>query len=337
MLLTLSAPAKSEFDFKTPHDFPPRFTSATKRQSPPPYASLTTHPSPLPPPPPPSAESTRAGMSTPHRGLPPPAAMTLPDPARAPPITPSLGQMPSPGSQWEGAEESMRNCLAANAEEDRRKQEEERTRQETLRLEQRKIESTMLRESITGGVPPHMVPIIFAGIGGANLANFSVDWLQQYAAQLQSSQQQVAAPHSQQMSPDTRRESRIVSQQQYGAQTSQQSQQSGVPPAPQVLQGQSGGSFPPYSPSAGAMSPNSRSRALQAQGPTSAPRSSTLPRLTTNEMQMQQPPTLHSAPVQEPAASSPSIYFHHWVPPSSQGGSGSSKDQPATPSGKSSN
>lgn len=328
MLLTLSAPAKSEFEFRSPHDFPPPFSSA-KRQSPPSYASLTALSA--PPPPPPPAESSRSNMSTPHRGLPPPAAMTLPDPARQPPpITPSLGQMPAPPSQWQGAEDSMRNWLAAKAEEDRRKQEEEKTRQESLRLEQRKIESAMLRESITGGIPPHMVPIIFAGIGGANLANFSVDWLQQYAAQLQASQQHVGAAQAQQLSPDVRRDARVMAQQQYGAQPSQQSQP-GIPPPAQVLQGQPGGSFAPYSPTT-----EPRSRALQAHGPTSAPRHpgpSTLPRLTTNEMQIQQPPTLQSASTQEAAASSPSIYFHHWVPPASQGASGS-KDQSATPSGK---
>ncbi|KAG9757594.1 hypothetical protein KCU95_g20234, partial [Aureobasidium melanogenum] len=44
-----------------------------------------------------------------------------------------------------------------------------------------------------GGIPPHMVPMIFAGIGGANLANFSLEVLQQYTAQLQAAQQQVQA------------------------------------------------------------------------------------------------------------------------------------------------
>ncbi|KAG9616624.1 hypothetical protein KCU64_g23232, partial [Aureobasidium melanogenum] len=51
----------------------------------------------------------------------------------------------------------------------------------------------MLRESMQGGIPPHMVPMIFAGIGGANLANFSLEVLQQYTAQLQAAQQQVQA------------------------------------------------------------------------------------------------------------------------------------------------
>ncbi|MCJ1405614.1 hypothetical protein MMC11_008842, partial [Xylographa trunciseda] len=114
-------------------------------------------------------------MSTPHRGLPPPMAMTLPNPERGPPpIAQPMGQLPAPPSQWQGADESMRNWLLAKAEEDRRKQEEERTRQEGLRLEQRKIEQTMLRESLQGGVPPHLVPMVFAGMGGGNLANASL-------------------------------------------------------------------------------------------------------------------------------------------------------------------
>ncbi|KAK7709511.1 hypothetical protein SLS57_008715 [Botryosphaeria dothidea] len=108
-------------------------------------------------------------------------------------VSQSLGQMPAPPQQWQGAEESMRNWLSAKAEEDKRKQEEEKTRQETLRLEQRKIEQAMLRESMQGGVPPHLVPMIFAGIGGGSAAGVTVDWLQQYVAQLQAQQQQALA------------------------------------------------------------------------------------------------------------------------------------------------
>jgi hypothetical protein len=44
---------------------------------------------------------------------------------------------------------------------------------------------------------------------------------------------------------------------------------------------------------------------------------------------MQQAQSAH--PSQEPQ-SSPSIYFHHWQPPTSQGGT-SGTNQPTTPSG----
>jgi hypothetical protein len=40
-----------------------------------------------------------------------------------------------------------------------------------------------------------------------------------------------------------------------------------------------------------------------------------------------------SAHQQEPQ-SSPSIYFHHWQPPTTQAGTSGSANQPSTPSGK---
>lgn len=217
----------------------------------------------------------------------------------------------------------MRNWLAAKAEEDKRKQEEEKTRQESYRLEQRRIEQSMLRESLQAGVPPSMVPMIYAGIGGANLANVSLDWLQQYASQLQAAQQQI----QQQSSPELRRETRMIQ--------GPASYQSGQ----QVVPSQS-------------LDPNSQTAPLQTTfpafqssqarpPPTSAPRSAThtqLPRLTTNEMFVHQPPpsgsgSAHplqqSQSIQDQATSSPSIYFHHWVPP------GESKStQPQTPASR---
>ena len=103
----------------------------------------------------------------------------------------------------------MRSWLAAKSEEDKRKQEEEKTRQEQYKLEQRWIEQSMLREALQAGIPPNMVPMIYAGIGGSQLANLSLEWLQQYAAQLQATQQQL-----QQRSPDElqRRDGRLIGQ-----------------------------------------------------------------------------------------------------------------------------
>jgi len=346
MLLTLPAPAKPELDFKSPHDFSPLLPPSTKLFSPPRLSGESLRSLP--------AGDFRSKMSAPHRGLPPPAAMTLPDPSRvAQSNSQSFGQMPAPPSQWQGAEDSMRNWLAAKAEEDRRRQEEEKTRQETLRLEQRKIEQAMLRDSMQGGIPPHLVPMIFAGIGGANLANVSLEWLQQYAAQLQAAQQQQQQIQVQtQVSPELRRETRLInpSQPVYGlpAQSAQSVLLSApvlpgqnLPPQPQQTSG-----FSTYQ--APSMSPSSRARAAQPAtqmgAPTSAPRPpshSQLPRLNTNEMQIHQTPSVPSAvhPLhqsqtaqQDQPTSSPSIYFHHWVPPSSQ--SGSDKNIPVTPSGK---
>ncbi|KAF2878071.1 hypothetical protein BDV95DRAFT_613698 [Massariosphaeria phaeospora] len=341
MLLTLSKPPKSEFEFRT-YDYSPTFSlSKAARYSP----KLNRGPLPSLPA---SAPST---MGTPHRGLPPPSAMTLPDPGRGPPPIPQqTGALPPPPSQWQGADEGMKNWLLAKAEEDRRKQEEERTRQESLRLEQRKIEQAMLRESMQGGVPPHLVPMIFAGIGGGNLASMSADWIQQYSAQLQNShqQQQQQAPSGQ--SPELRRETRMIGQPPPGAYGQPQTPQSVLPPT-SVLPGQplpsqsqhAAFASTPYT--SGNVSPRARAAQTGHVGaPTSAPRAppqSPLPRLTTNEMHIQQPPVapssiqqLHQSQSVQQEQSSPSIYFHHWVPPNSQQDKGGSGNPPATPSGK---
>lgn len=325
MLLTLSHPTRSDFDFKHPHDYPQQKPYPRHSHSPKVTLSQSL---------PASAPST---MSTSHRGLPPPAAMTLPDPSRTapPPMGQSLGQMPAPPSQWQGAEESMRNWLSAKAEEDKRKQEEERTRQEQLRLEQRKIEQSMLRESMQGGVPPHLVPMIFAGIGGGSPAGVTVDWLQQYAGQIQAQHQALAQA---QLSPDMRRgEQRMINPAQPAVFPA--AQQVVAPP---VLPGQApaqpaGGPFstPAYA-AVGQMSPRGRAGSSYQQHP-KPPAHSQLPRLTTNEMQIQQPPqaqslsTIQQSQQEQPQTSSPSIYFHHWVPPTTQSSSGT--NPPATPSG----
>ncbi|CAA9959226.1 hypothetical protein PTMSG1_02742 [Pyrenophora teres f. maculata] len=295
-------------------------------------------------------------MSTPHRGLPPPSAMTLPDPARAgpPPMSSSLGQLPPAPPQWQGAEDGMKNWLAAKAEEERRKQEEEKTRQETLRLEQRKVEQSMLRESMQGGIPPHLVPMIFASIGGGNLANVSAEWIQQYASQVQAAHHHVhAQAQAAQLSPDLRRDPRLIGQAPSTVYAGQaQGPQTILPPTSvlpgQPLQTQSQQGSPSFTGYTGAPPPSPRSRAAQAGlggAPTSAPRSlppSTLPRLTTNEMNIQPPPAapagvqqLQQTQTQQQEQSSPSIYFHHWVPPSSSSqDKSSSGNPPATPSGK---
>ncbi|KAK0812229.1 hypothetical protein LTR75_004995 [Friedmanniomyces endolithicus] len=269
-------------------------------------------------------------MSTPHRGLPPPSAMNLPDPSRQPPpsLSQPLGMMPHPPSQWQGQEDSMRNWLAAKAEEDKRKQEEEKTRQEGYRLEQRRIEQAMLRESLQAGVPPSMVPMIYAGIGGSNLANGSMELLQQYAGQLQAAQQQI----QQQASPDLRRETRMINQAPAPYGVGQPAQQQGLQTQavePTQANAPLQTTFSAYQPG------------VQRAAPNFAPRSAThtqLPRLTTNEMYVQQPPPGNPGSAhplqqsqtisQDQPASSPSIYFHHWVPP------GESKGQPHTPAGK---
>ena len=337
MMLTLSKPAKWDFDVKT-HDYPPSFSTSTTRHSP----QLNGGPSP------PHSAGPNYAMSTSHRGLPPPSAMTLPDPGRGPPpmqssmASSSLGALPPAPSQWQGSEDGMKNWLAAKAEEEKRKQEEEKTRQENLKLEQRKIEHSMLRESMQGGIPPHLVPIIFAGIGGGNLANISAEWIQQYTAQVQAAHQQAQAQAQAQLSPEIRRETRLLGQQPQAVYAGQAPVSQTILPPTAVLPGQPLQTQTQHPPAA-YTSERPAQVTAHAGPPTSAPRpphQSQLPKLTTNEMHIQQPPSVQSgAPhLQQNQStqeqSSPSIYFHHWVPPTSQQEKSTSGQPPATPSGK---
>ncbi|KAI0194681.1 hypothetical protein EV127DRAFT_508950 [Xylaria flabelliformis] len=290
-------------------------------------------------------------MSAPHRGLPLPAAMTLAQPppphgpphppapgsvmqAQAPPVpsphSQSLGPLPPP-PQWQGSEDSMRSWLLAKAEEERRKQEEERTRQESLRLEQRRIEHDILRTSLERGIPPSMIPVVFAGLSGGHLSQATLEWVQQFLPLPQHAQ---ILPAQGPMSPGLRRDS-----QQYGSYAGS----AGVPPTPGSAAGTQAG-FVPYQ---GPGSPT-RARAHTISGLGSAAGrslgglgSSALPRLSTGEgisgpshpshtatqqqQQQQQPPPppqqqpqqQQQGPVAQPETQSPGIYFHYWQPPTS--------------------
>ncbi|KAG8629121.1 hypothetical protein KVT40_002986 [Elsinoe batatas] len=346
MLLTLSQQSgKPDFGGRSPHDY-----------SSPPQPHHSSHFSPrrhvdhvlsgLP-------QHNSYVMSTSHRGLPPPSAMALPEPNRPqqqpqpppqppPPPPPSslqqqqqqpqLGSMPAPPSQWSGGEESMRHWLSTKAEEERtkqeeerRRQEEERTRQESFRLEQRLVEQSMLRESMKGGVPPHMIPVIFAGMGGPNLINASVDMLHQYASQLQASQQQMQALE---LGPEQPRDTRVNPPQPSYQTPQQPGTNAPAQPPPPLAQHQT--TFSAYGSSQRPSIPTSAPRSVPASG---------LSRI--NTVDIGQPsstaPTAahHANPSHvgqsEQATSSPSIYFHHWVPPATQESKG---NQPPTPSGR---
>lgn len=99
--------------------------------------------------------------------------------------------LPSPLTTSTPLTEDMKMRLQAKIEEDRRKQEEEKTHQGSLVLEQRRIEQSILSDALRAGVPPNLVPLIFNGIytTGANL---------QLAAELQN---QWSAPASQSAAP----------------------------------------------------------------------------------------------------------------------------------------
>lgn len=286
-------------------------------------------------------------MSAPHRGLPLPAAMTLaqPPPPHGPPhpTAPSSGiqaqppPAPSPHSQgfgplppppqWQGSEESMRNWLLAKAEEERRRQEEERTRQESLRLEQRRIEHDILRTSLERGVPPPMIPIVFAGMSGGNLPQATLEWVQQFLPQ-QSHHAQIL-PAQGPTSPEHRRDSQQYSS--YAGST-------GVPPTPGS--GVGAGAQPGFVPYQGPGSPT-RPRAhtiglgSTAGRPLRGLGSSALPPLSTGEggggpshashtathpqqqQQQTQQQQQQQGPTSQQETQSPSLYFHYWQPPTS--------------------
>ncbi|KAF4633380.1 hypothetical protein G7Y89_g4739 [Cudoniella acicularis] len=366
MLLTIKQPAHQ--GYKSFHDYTPPTPPSTSRFSPavastgPSFPTASTANKSLPHLS--ASQSTAQPMSTPHRGLPPPAAMTLPQPSQQsssmgqqslsqPPLNQPMGQLPAPPQQWQGAEESMRNWLHAKAEEDKRKQEEEKTRQESLRLEQRKIEQDMLRTSLTGGIPPYMIPMVFAGMGGGNLPNASLEWAQHYMAQahhLQQQQQQIQQQQQQQQQLLPSQVQTSPEQPQRQESRAQAPPFSGQHPVPLTLPstpvgppGPQQGSFLPSYP----LSPASRARQnAQGQGTiVRPPPTSHLPRLNTGEMLIQPPPPGPNVQIlpgqpghplqqsqtaqQQEAQSSPSIYFHHWQPPTSQ--AGTSSDHTSSP------
>ncbi|ETS77511.1 hypothetical protein PFICI_11385 [Pestalotiopsis fici W106-1] len=346
MMLTLKQPV--HYGYRTVHDLPT--PPSTSRPSPP--VTIQENPQkPLPPLPRRNSPSTR-DMSAPHRGLPLPA-MTLPQPnpppasshppghgpgpgpgpmshvqqpQSQPPLPPSsghsLGALPmAPQWQGQGADEPMRTWLVAKAEEEKRKQEEEKTRQETLRLEKRRLEHDMLRTCLDRGVPPPMVPVMFLGMAGGMLPQAALEQAQQYLAQLGHQPQLPPAPG--QISPDhMRRDSQSHGYGPYAG-------SAGVPSTPGSAP-QTGG-FVPYQ---GPASPTrARAHTLSVAGAIGRPLGSTLPRLATGELitgpQAGQP-QVHGQQLStsQSETQSPSIYFHHWQPPSSQGVS----TQPATPS-----
>lgn len=304
MLLTLAPPMQN--DIKPPLEYNHSYKSHPSRYSPP--ESPRTLPS--------FFNDRESSMNNPHRGLPPPIGMSLPLPNERPSTSvqqqQSLGHLPAPPQQWAGQDESMRSWLHAKAEEDRRRQEEERTKQENLKLDQRKIEHDILTESLRGGVPAHMVPLIFAGIGGGNLPAHTLEWMQQYMSSLSIQNQQ--------------------QQQQLQVQQQQMQQIQHQQSSPEQHMGSRGIPTNPYGPQA-SMQNTSNPQAQSSRNVIMAPQPSTnLSRLNTADLQPQpipaQPARQSIQPAQQPPSESNSqLFFHHWVPPSN--------NQPPTPSGKS--
>lgn len=221
----------------------------------------------------------------------------------------------------------MRTYLIAKAEEEKRKQEEEKTRQESYRLEQRRMEHDILRTSLQGGIPPPMIPVVFAGMGGGALPQAALDWARQcLSPQPQHSQPPVLMPAGT-VSPEHHRR-RDSQTQLYG-----QYPGPGVPSTPGSTQGPPSGYAPAYP-----LSPT-RPRGQSMPGPmTRHPGTSNPPTLNTNVQTgygggpgHQPHAAVSSVPQQENQASQ-SLYILQWQPPTT---GGNSSNQPATPSGSS--
>lgn len=283
-------------------------------------------------------------MSAPHRGLPPPAAMTLPPqqipPGSAPPPpthhsthphathpppppphpivlggqghqqSDAWGQLPPPPQQWQGSEDSMRHWLQAKVEYDKRRQEEERTRQESLRLEQRKIEMDMLRTSLSGGVPPPMIPLVFTGMAsGGAVPQAAMEWAQQFMPPSQVPRPQLMPPQAP-TSPEHQRDAQYHN------------------PAPAQSGGQSGYSYPgsPTRPRGQTVSGVLGRPTILAPGASiNAPQQGhgTAPGMSGHPSGQQ---------TQQESQASSTLYFHHWQPPPSQGGN--SSNRAGSPSGE---
>lgn len=342
-MLTLDKPV--HYGYRPVHDLPT--PPSTSRPSP----SLI-HPDPGQRP----APATLGGstlsdqlMSSHHRGLPPPAALPpvhqqhpgsgVPQPAPSlapgPSIPPpasqsqSLGPLPA-APPWH--EETAKTWLLAKVEEDKRRQEEEKTRQEeektrqeeektrqeSYRLEQRKIEHEILKTSLQGGIPPPLVPVVFAGMGGGTLSPALLEWAQ-HLIMSQAPHQQAPAlmPPGTASSDHQRRDSQL-----YG----QYPSSGGLPGTPSSVQGPSVAYFGSHP-----MSPRPRGHSIPGPMPGRAG-GSHIPSLHTSVSGGQGNP-MHQQ--QQEAQPSPSIYFHHWQPPTTQAGGRSGSDQPATPSGSS--
>ncbi|KAF7171712.1 hypothetical protein CNMCM5623_004022 [Aspergillus felis] len=330
MLLTLKPSAQNRI--KGPHEYAiVRQSVPTPRSSPPTVAD---------------ASATATSPKSLRRGLPPPSSINLqPDVGRS--NMAPMSQLPPAPPGWSSPED-LRQWLQAKAEEDRRLQEEEKTRQESLRLEQRKIEQSMLRDSLQSGVPPQMIPLIFAGITGGSLPQSAIELIQQYASQNPGTRSNAPPPashhsaaplHQHQPSAldlppppslsqrhpplaipaDLRRDSRVLPPTPYAS----------LPPQPQPIPG------PVLSQPliTHGRSPSSQSfgRPPVSSGPGKATASS-LSRIN-GETHLQHVPltlgnaqyaTGSSVPPSQPAEtkqehpprhSPPSLYFHHWVPP----------------------
>ncbi|KAL4992539.1 hypothetical protein BDW68DRAFT_149118 [Aspergillus falconensis] len=331
MLLTLNSTTQN--GIQRPHEHS-RF-----RPPPSPSPSASTSDPPAAPAAPPrpadssSMDSSRNTLSRPSLTLPPPDVGFAG-------ISSTTGltnqQLPPPPSQWRSSssDDAMHHWLRAKAEEDRRKQEEEKTRQESLRLEQRRVEASMLRESLLAGIPPQIIPLVFAGICQNGLPQPVVELAQQYLSQVSAARG--SNPHVAPQAP-SHAHSLSISHSQRPSMHARQDSCSDLqhaappppPPPPNILLSQNASSnittpstpqlpgrrslptVPPDS-RAGANPRVNHGSAAQAQagqvtmGNVQYAPGSSVPVPVTQ---------LPRRPDSQSRRSPPSLYFHHWVPP----------------------
>lgn len=149
-------------------------------------------------------------MTTPHRGLPPPAGMALSSP-QGPPD--SLELLPP---YHGGSDECYKAWLMTRSDLEKRRAEEERTRQDQFKLETRRLEFEMMREAISYRIPPPLVPLVFMGSAGGGGGRDCQLWAQelfsQYLAMPQYHQQAITGVVSPTHTPALRRETRSIQQ-----------------------------------------------------------------------------------------------------------------------------
>ncbi|KAI5821234.1 hypothetical protein BZA77DRAFT_2767 [Pyronema omphalodes] len=149
-------------------------------------------------------------MTTPHRGLPPPAGMALSS-SQGPPD--SLELLPP---YHGGSEECYKTWLMTRSDLEKRRAEEERTRQDQFKLETRRLEFEMMREAISYRIPPPLVPLVFMGSAGGGGGRDGQLWAQelfsQYLSMPQYHQQAITGVVSPTHTPALRRETRSIQQ-----------------------------------------------------------------------------------------------------------------------------
>ncbi|ORY77747.1 hypothetical protein BCR37DRAFT_394840 [Protomyces lactucae-debilis] len=185
--------------------------------------------------------------------------------------------------RWAGSDDTLRIVMLAKTEEDKLKQ-------EVMRLEIRRTEMEMLKEALRGGIQPSLVPQIFLGSGHVSAY---------YASQAHLQQQATAAQQQQQMH---------AAGQQPGGSPTQRSFPQGPPPP---------GPMPAFKHRATQSLANASPRSLpkqEAYTPTTSRERNDVAGAAGPQAGSGPTGTIHQDQelTQERA---PSLYFHHWQPP----------------------